>query len=169
MLQPWHMKADAGRGSWLVVLLVTGYSSGPSCIIFETYPWKTCSSFVLTFSIDLKPWSNSSLNTVCKVIECFDNDVCSLTTTVNLLTVKRVQFGVHYMKCLLFTSRRPSGRQQSHHEISWLGPRARSFTSFAVEREHGSRIKGRIRPYRILYLALTENRREARRNVYSCS
>lgn len=138
---------------------------------YFTHPWKVCCSFVLTFSIDRKPWSNSTLNTVSKVIECFDN-VCNLTT--KLLNVNWTQFGVHYMKCLVFASRKPSRRRESHHEISWLGPRARSFTSFAVKRERGSKIKGRIGWYRILHLALKEIRHvnfyhEARRNFYSSS
>lgn len=92
-------------------------------------------------------------------MECFDNNVCSLTTNLNFLTEKQAQFSVYYMTFFLCASRRSSGRRESHHEISWLGPRACSFTSFAVKRERGSRIKGRIRRYWIFYLALKENKR----------
>lgn len=70
---------------------------------------------------------------------------------------KQVQFDVDYMTCFfLCACRGPSGRRQNHHEISWLGPRSRSFTKRSVKPEPRNRIEGRIRQNWILYLALRE-------------
>ena len=53
----------------------------------------------------------------------------------------------------VYVPRGPCRRRESYHEIPWLGPRTRSFTSFP-KREPRSRITGRIRQHWILYVAL---------------
>lgn len=64
-----------------------------------SHSWWACCSFILIFSIDLKPWSNSTLNTVSdRMLWEWSCAVWRLT----LLTVKQAQFGVDYMTCFLF-------------------------------------------------------------------